>query len=91
MPSLRVKLTTYYIAILAVLLVLLGVALYTILSRSLLAIIDDSLSFQATTIERRIASGTGEFVPEDHSNRNLQLAISLHLIQLIDPRAGKMR
>ena len=85
MPSLRVKLTTYYIAILSVLLVLLGVALYTILSRSLLAIIDDSLSFQATTIERRIASGTGEFVPEDHSNRNLQLAISLHLIQLIDP------
>ena len=84
MPSLRVKLTTYYIAILAVLLVLLGVAIYTILSRSLLTIIDDSLSFQATTIERRIASGTGEFVPEDHAHRNLQLAISLHLIQLID-------
>ena len=86
MPSLRVKLTAYYIAILAVLLVLLGAALYTILSRSLLAIIDDSLSFQATTLERRIASGTGEYVPEDHGHRDSsQLAISLHLIQLIDP------
>ena len=85
MPSLRVKLTAYYVAILAVLLVLLGIALYTILSRSLLAIIDDSLSFQATTLERRIASGTGEYVPEDHGHRDSQLAISLHLIQLIDP------
>ena len=59
MPSLRVKLTAYYVAILAVLLVLLGVALFTILSRSLLAIIDDSLSFQATTLDTPHCLGHG--------------------------------
>lgn len=84
MPSLRAKLTGYYLAILAVVLVLLGIAIYLFISRGLLEIIDDSLSFQATTIEQRIASGSGEYVPETHALRSNQFAIALHLIQLVD-------
>ena len=83
MPSLRAKLTAYYLAILAVVLVVLGIAIYTLISRSLLETIDDSLSFQATTIEQRLKGG-GEFQPESHALRSNQLAVSLHLIQLID-------
>jgi len=82
MPSLRAKLTAYYLAILAVVLVVLGVAIYTLISRGLLETIDDSLSFQATSIEQRIT--TGESLPETHALRSNQLTVSLHLIQLID-------
>src|SRR5678815_5042474 len=82
MPSLRAKLTAYYLAILAVVLVILGIAIYTLISRGLLETIDDSLSFQATSIEQRIA--TGESLPDNHAQRSNQLTVSLHLIQLID-------
>ncbi|MEP7270795.1 MAG: ATP-binding protein [Acidobacteriota bacterium] len=84
MPSLRVKLTVYYLAILAAVLLFFGIASYTILSRSLLAIIDNSLESQASAIERRMNSAMVEAsTSEDHSTGNDQLTISPHLTQII--------
>jgi heavy metal sensor kinase len=85
MPSLRVKLTVYYLAILAAVLLFFGIASYTILSRSLLAIIDNSLESQASTIERRMNSAQADSSTDDHGN-NDQLAISPHLTQIITAR-----
>ena len=82
MPSLRVKLTGYYLAILAAVLLFFGIASYTILSRSLLAIIDNSLESQAATIERRMHSAQAGSTAEEQST-NDQLAISPHLTQII--------
>ncbi len=86
MPSLRVKLTVYYLAILAAVLLFFGIASYTILSRSLLAIIDTSLESQASAIERRMNSAQGEGAADDHGATNDQLTISPHLTQIITDR-----
>ncbi len=84
MPSLRVKLTVYYLAILAAVLLFFGIASYTILSRSLLAIIDNSLESQASAIERRMHSAMAETsTSEDHGPTSDQLTISPHLTQII--------
>jgi len=85
-PSLRVKLTVYYLAILAVVLLLFGVAIYLFLTRSLLAIIDNSLDAQASAIERRMISGTGEVSMDEPPFASEQLPLSLHLSQLISER-----
>ncbi len=85
MPSLRVKLTVYYLAILAAILLFFGIASYTILSRNLLAIIDTSLDLQATAIERRMHSA-GSGLSEDHGPAADQLTISPHLTQIINDK-----
>lgn len=86
MPSLRVKLTVYYLAILSAVLLLFGIASYTFLSRGLLTIIDNSLDSQAATIELRMNSSNGEPSSDEHGLSSDQLTISPHLTQLINAR-----
>lgn len=84
MPSLRVKLTVYYLAILAAILLLFGIAIYTYLSRSLLTIIDNSLAYQLSAIEKQLSVGVADYTPEDHITGGNELPLALHLTQLID-------
>ena len=63
MPSLRAKLTLYYLAILAAVLVFFGVAIYFYLAHGLLMIIDQSLGYQALVMER---SQSGEAYGDGH-------------------------
>src|SRR5215207_8851106 len=63
MPSLRAKLTLYYLAILAAVLVFFGVAIYFYLAHGLLMIIDQSLGYQAQVMER---SQSGEAFVDGH-------------------------
>jgi two-component system OmpR family sensor kinase len=86
MPSLRVKLTVYYLAILAAILLLFGIAIYTYLSHGLLAFIDNSLDRQAILIERRLGAGSADTQPEDHKPSTEELPLSPHVTQLINSR-----
>lgn len=94
MPSLRVKLTVYYLAILSAVLLLFGVAIYVYLSRSLLTTIDQALAFQVEKIEVGIAVGAGA----DMSNHPLMqdpeaqgdlLPLAPHIYQIINEQ-GKI-
>lgn len=94
MPSLRVKLTVYYLAILSAVLLLFGVAIYFYLSRSLLTTIDQALAFQVEKIEVGIAVGAGA----DMSNHPLMqdpeaqgdlLPLAPHIYQIINEQ-GKI-
>jgi len=85
MLSLRVKLTLYYLAILSAILFFFGMAIYAYLSRSLLIPIDESLTYQATKIERIIGLGPGGVEPgmgDENSERLIELRP--HAIQIID-------
>jgi uncharacterized membrane protein len=64
MPSLRLKLTVYYLAILSAVLLLFGVAIFFYLSRSLVATIDQALAFQVEKIEIGMAVGAGQDLSE---------------------------
>jgi len=86
MPSLRVKLTVYYLAILAAILLLFGIAIYTYLSTGLLAFIDNSLDRQAILIERGLGAGSADTQPEDHKPSTDELPLSPHLTQVINSR-----
>jgi heavy metal sensor kinase len=85
MVSLRAKLTVYYLIILSAVLLFFGLAIYTYLSRSLLATIDESLLYHARKIESHFAlnagGDVGEMFGEDHDQF---LQISPHLVQVID-------
>lgn len=89
MFSLRVKLTVYYLAILLMVLLLFGVAIYAYLSSSLLTTIDESLGYQIEKLEMSMAVGAGADVSdypiaqsEEHQEELLQL--TPHLIQIIN-------
>ncbi len=85
MLSLRSKLTAYYLAILSAILLFFGFAIYTYLSRSLLATIDESLIYQARKIENHFAVNAGIDVSgmsEENDEQLLQL--SPHLVQVFD-------
>src|SRR5262245_30228863 len=87
MLSLRVKLTLYYLAFLSAILFFFGTAIYAYLTRSLLATIDESLTFQMRKIERIIALGPsgGEPGLGDENNEKL-LELKPHMFQIIDDK-----
>ncbi|HWQ31430.1 MAG TPA: ATP-binding protein [Blastocatellia bacterium] len=92
MPSLRAKLTVYYLAILSAVLIFFGFAIFTYLSRSLLTIIDNSLIFQVKEIERQMTSsftGLPTEEPSDESKAE-QMVIAAQVIQIIDSE-GRVR
>lgn len=82
MLSLRLKLTLYYLAILSAILFFFGVAVYTYVSRSLLATIDESLTYQMKKIERSQIPGGEPGMGEEYSERLIELRP--HAMQIID-------
>ncbi len=91
MLSLRVKLTLYYLAILSAILFFFGIAIYAYLSRSLLATIDESLTYQMRKIEQSMrleAGGAESGMVNENSERLLELRP--HAMQIIDD-AGRIR
>ncbi len=94
MLSLRYKLTVYYLAILSVVLLLFGVAIYAYLSSSLLTTIDESLAYQIEKLEVGMAIGAGADVSDhplaqDTDGNEELLQLVLHVVQIIDER-GKV-
>src|SRR5262249_61014428 len=85
MLSLRVKLTLYYLAILSIILFFSGVAIYTYVSSTLMAPIDESLIYQITKTEQVIKLGPGGVEPRmgDENSENV-LQLRPHAIQIID-------
>src|SRR5262249_32674801 len=66
----------YYLAFLSAILFFFGVAIYTYVHRSLLKIVDESLTYQMNKIERNIRLGPGGVEPgmgEEHNERLLAL------------------
>lgn len=93
MLSLRVKLTLYYLAILAAVLLFSGLALYWYLNWSLVASIDDSLAHSAGALERLLKAGmSSDFPGEDRPGAPNaeahfdQMRIAADIIQVIDDR-----
>jgi heavy metal sensor kinase len=85
MLSLRFKLTVYYLAILTAILLLFGIAIYTYLTRSLLATIDESLVYQARKIDRHFAVNAGIDVTDMMGEDGEEiLQLSPHLVQVFD-------
>ncbi|HEY6401476.1 MAG TPA: hypothetical protein VI479_08705, partial [Blastocatellia bacterium] len=85
MLSLRIKLTLYYLAILSAILFFFGIAIYTYVSRSLLATIDESLTYQMQKIEHSMKQSAGVAEPgmgNEDSERLLELRP--HAMQIID-------
>src|SRR5512145_2294751 len=85
MLSLRIKLTLYYLAILSAILFFFGIAIYTYMSRSLLATIDESLTYQMHKIEHSMKQSAGGAEPgmgNENSERLLELRP--HALQIID-------
>ncbi|MEY4168745.1 MAG: Heavy metal sensor histidine kinase [Acidobacteriota bacterium] len=84
MFSLRIKLTIYYLAILTLILVGMGVASYIYLSRTLLATIDASLFDQVDRIERHLAHTAGIGSASRVNRHELLVDLTPHLTQIID-------
>ncbi|MGH9799022.1 MAG: sensor histidine kinase, partial [Blastocatellia bacterium] len=89
MPSLRLKLTVYYLAILSAVLLLFGVAIYFYLSRSLLVTIDQALAFQVEKIEVGMASAAGQDMSDHPLMKNQEaygdlLPLAPHVVQIIN-------
>jgi two-component system OmpR family sensor kinase len=82
MLSLRIKLTLYYLAILSAILFFFGIAIYTYVYRSLLATVDESLTYQMIKIERSQIVGGEPGTGEETSERLLELRP--HAMQIID-------
>jgi heavy metal sensor kinase len=83
MLSIRGKLTLWYLAILAIVLIGYGVAIYLYLSTSLLRVIDTSLREQVIALEKRLlAVQKGEDIPEEPPGR---LTIVPQFVELIGP------
>lgn len=88
MPSLRFKLTFYYLAILSVVLLVFGIAIFFYLSSSLLTTIDRALAFQVEKIEVGMAVGAGVDMShhplmQSHENDDL-LPLAPHIYQIIN-------
>ncbi|MDX2042595.1 MAG: ATP-binding protein [Acidobacteriota bacterium] len=94
MPSLRLKLTMYYLAILSAVLLLFGTALFFYLSGSLLTTIDRAMAFQVEKIEVGMAAGA-DIDMSDHplmQNPEAQedlLPLAPHVYQIINEQ-GKV-
>ncbi|MBI3950825.1 MAG: heavy metal sensor histidine kinase [Acidobacteria bacterium] len=83
MLSIRSKLTLWYLAILAIVLIGYGIAIYLYLSTSLLRVIDTSLRQQVIALEQRLwAVQKGEDLPEEPTAR---LNIAPQFVELIGP------
>lgn len=83
MLSIRGKLTLWYLAILAVVLIGYGIAIYLYLSASLLRVIDTSLREQVVMLEKRLwAVQQGEEVAEEPAGG---LAIAPQFVELVGP------
>jgi two-component system, OmpR family, sensor kinase len=83
MPSLREKLTLYYLAILTAVLLIFGVAIYFYLVRSLLNIVDESLGHRVSMMVSRLSSADERTAnaTEEHSD---QAMINPQITQIID-------
>jgi len=83
MISMRLKLTAWYLGILAAVLLAFGVGLYLYLSTALLKVVDSSLNEYVKTLEARLRAATmGEEAPEVFTGR---LAIAPEFVELIGP------
>lgn len=94
MPSLRLKLTIYYLAILSAVLLLFGGAIYFYLSRSLLTTIDQALEFQVEKIEVGMAAAAGRDMSDHPLMKNQEaqadlLPLAPHVVQIINEQ-GKI-
>lgn len=94
MPSLRLKLTIYYLAILSAVLLLFGISIYFYLSGSLLTTIDRALSFQIEKIELGMAAGAGVDLSDHPLMQNPEaqgdlLPLAPHVYQIINEQ-GKV-
>lgn len=89
MLSLRAKLTVYYLAILSAVLIFFGFAIFTYLSRSLLTIIDNSLTYQVKEIERQMRGDAPVQAPDEAPDET-RLVIAAQVIQTIDSE-GQIR
>lgn len=94
MPSLRLKLTIYYLAILSAVLLLFGISIYFYLSGSLLTTIDRALSFQIEKIEIGMAAGAGVDLSDhplmqDPEAQGDLLPLAPHVYQIINEQ-GKI-
>lgn len=94
MPSLRIKLTIYYLAILSAVLLLFGISIYFYLSGSLLTTIDRALAFQVEKIELGMAAGAGVDVSDHPLMQNPEaqgdlLPLAPHVYQIINEQ-GKI-
>ncbi|MBS1787494.1 MAG: HAMP domain-containing protein [Acidobacteria bacterium] len=94
MPSLRLKLTIYYLAILSGVLLLFGGAIYFYLSRSLLTTIDQALEFQVEKIEVGMAAAAGQDMSDHPLMKNQEaqgdlLPLAPHVVQIINEQ-GKI-
>jgi two-component system OmpR family sensor kinase len=89
MLALREKLTLYYLAILSLILLIFGVAIYTYTSHGLLNTIDESLGYQVEKLEHmRVAANSGDDISDILSgNSNLEQNFSQtspQVMQIID-------
>lgn len=92
MPSLRFKLNFYYLAILSVVLLVFGTAIFFYLSSSLLTTIDRALAFQIEKIEVGMAVGAGMDMShhplmQSHENEDL-LPLAPHVYQIINEQGS---
>lgn len=92
MPSLRFKLTFYYLAILSAVLLVFGTAIFFYLSSSLLTTIDRALAFQIEKIEVGMAVGAGVDMShhplmQSHENEDL-LPLAPHVYQIINEQGN---
>jgi heavy metal sensor kinase len=92
MPSLRFKLTFYYLAILTAVLLVFGAAIFFYLSSSLLTTIDRALAFQIEKIEVGMAVGAGMDMShhplmQSHENEDL-LPLAPHVYQIINEQGN---
>ncbi len=84
MLPLRLKLTYYYLAIIFIILLGYGVAIYLYLTRSLMTVIDSSLASQIERIENQMMGGSGGDAYTLIDGREVMLQITPHLTQIID-------
>jgi two-component system, OmpR family, sensor kinase len=86
MFSLRFKLTFYYLAILALILIGVGIASNIYLTRTLLSTIDDSLFEQVERIDHHLAVAAGLRSDEEVDRHEYLVDMTPHLTQIIDSR-----
>ncbi|MFN0123528.1 MAG: sensor histidine kinase [Blastocatellia bacterium] len=97
MLSLRAKLTVYYLAILAAVLIFFGVAIYVWLSRGLVSIIDNSLVYEAGVIARQMTTDSfdpgglpGEEALTEDAGAEGRMVLVAQVVQIIDAE-GQVR
>ena len=83
MPSLREKLTLYYLAILTAVLLIFGVTIYFYLVQSLLNIVDESLGHRVSMMVSRLSS-TDERTASPTEEHSDQAMINPQITQIID-------